>query len=247
MNPWPASNGPFGKGQRFLAGAPGVVNQIVGGWTLESFTYLASGWLFGPYFNGTMDYPNTNTYSGLPDQIPGTNGNLPRDQRSYSRWFNTPVVSCPDPNGVCGLGTVDPVTGQNVPYVYSQVGAFMIPGCPPTDPLCLNTAQVAVGRYGNAGVSGLHGDPLAVTHLGIGKTFPIREHMDLRYSLLISDLFNHPHYYNPDGTITDLFNGPNGGPCVAVLNNFTCNSSEGVFEGNHAGFRTMAMKVQFDF
>jgi len=240
-------NLPFGKGQRFLAGAPGIVNQIVGGWTLESFTYLASGWLFGPYFNGTIDYPNTNTYSGLPDQIPGTNGNLPRDQRSYSRWFNTPVVSCPDPNGVCGLGTVDPVTGQNVPYVYSQVGAFMIPGCPPTDPLCLNTAQVAVGRYGNAAVNSLHGDPLAVTHLGIGKTFPIREHMDLRYSLLISDLFNHPHYYNPDGTITDLFNGPNGGPCVAVLNNFTCNSSEGVFEGNHAGFRTMAMKVQFDF
>jgi len=234
-------NLPFGKGRRFLAGAPGVVNQVVGGWTLESFTYLASGWLFGPYFNGNIDYPNTNTYSGLPDMIPGTNGNLPRGQRSYSRFFNTPVVSCSDPNG-CGLGSVD-----NTPYVYSQLGAFMIPGCPLTDPLCLNTAQVAVGRYGNAGVTSLHGDPLAVTHLGIGKTFPIREHMALRYSLLISDLFNHPHYYNPDGTITDLFNNGNGGPCVGILNNYNCDSSEGVFEGNHAGFRTMAMKVQFDF
>jgi hypothetical protein len=234
-------NLPFGKGHSLLGAAPGWVNQVVGGWTLESFTYLASGWLFGPYFCGSLDYPNTNTYCGLPDKIPGTNGNLSHSQRSYTRFWNTPVVSCSDPNG-CGLGSPD-----NTPYVYSQLGAYMIPGCPLTDPVCLNTQQVAVGRYGNAGVSDLHGDPLAVTHLGIGKTFPIREHMDLRYSLLISDLFNHPHYYNPDGTITDLFNNGSGGPCVGVLNNWSCDGAEWVMEGNHAGFRTMAMKVQFDF
>ena len=105
-------------------------------------------------------------------------------------------------------------------YVYSQLGAFMIPGCPTGDPLCLNTAQVAVGRYGNGAVNSLHGDPLAVTHLSVGKSFPIRERMALRYTLLISNLFNHPHYYNPDGYITDLFNSPSGGPCVGVLNNF---------------------------
>lgn len=234
-------NLPFGKGQRFLSDVRGFVNQVVEGWTVEPMIYLASGWLFGPYFCGSLDYPNTNTYCGLPDVIPGTNGNLSRGKRSYSRWFNTPVVNCSDPNG-CGLGSPD-----NTPYVYSQLGAFMIPGCPLSDPLCLNTGQVAVGRYGNAGVSGLHGDPLDVTHLGVAKNFPIREQMALRYSLLISDLFNHPHYYNPDGSITDLFSNGSGGPCVGVLNNYNCDSSEGVFEGNHAGFRTMEMKVQFDF
>jgi len=240
-------NLPFGKGHRFLNNARGVVNQVAGGWTLESLTYLASGWLFSPNFCGSVDYANTNNYCGLADQIPGTNGNLPANKRSYSRWFNTAVVSCPDPNRVCGYGTTDTVSGKNVPYVYSQLGAFMIPGCPTGDPLCLNTAQVAVGRYGDAGVNNLHGDPLAVTHLSVGKSFPIRERMALRYTLLISNLFNHPHYYNPDGYITDLFNSPSGGPCVGVVNNFSCNSSEGVFEGNHAGFRTMAMKLQFDF
>ncbi|HTW81038.1 MAG TPA: TonB-dependent receptor [Terracidiphilus sp.] len=232
---------PFGTGQHFLSDARGFVNQVVGGWTVQPMTYLASGWLFGPYFCGNLDYPNTNTYCGLPDVIPGTNGNLSRGKRSYSRWFNTPVVNCADPNG-CGLGSPD-----STPYVYSQTGAFMIPGCPVTDPLCLNSAQAAVGRYGNAGVNSMHGDPLDVTHLGVAKNFPIREQMALRYSLLISDLFNHPHYYNPDGTITDLFNNGSGGPCVGVLNNYNCDSSEGVFEGNHAGFRTMEMKVQFDF
>jgi hypothetical protein len=234
---------PFGRGHKFLGDAHGALNYVVGGWTLESLTYLASGWSFGPYFCGSVDYANTNNYCGLADVIPGTNGNLPRNKRSYSRWFNTAVVSCPDPNG-CGLGSTD-----GTPYAYSQLGAFMIPGCPLTDPLCLNTAQVAVGRYGNAGVNSLHGDPLAVTHLGIGKTFKVTERVNLRYSALVSNLFNHPHYYNPDSYITDLFNSPTGGPCVGVLNNFGCtgHSSEGVFEGNHAGFRTMAMKLQVDF
>lgn len=240
-------NLPFGRGHRFLANAPGGVNQAVGGWTLESFTYLASGWLFSPYFCGSVDYPNTNSYCGLPDLIPGTQGNLAHGKRSYTRFFNTAVLEPCTPT----TGTVCGYSGPNVPftpYVYSQLGAYAIPGCSATDPLCLNTAQVAVGRYGNAGVNSLHGDPLAVTHLGIGKNFPISERMSLRYSLLVSNLFNHPHFYNPSGTINSIpVLNPNEYACAGVLNNANCTSAESVIEGNHAGFRTMAMKVQFNF
>src|SRR5581483_7181378 len=91
---------PFGKGRRFLGSAPSWVNQTAGGWTLEQFSYLASSWLFNPWFNSTydptpsvqtnVDFANANAYSGYPDRIPGAHPNLSRSRRSYTRWFNTP-------------------------------------------------------------------------------------------------------------------------------------------------------------
>ena len=40
---------PFGRGQRFLAGSPGLINQIVGGWELASSFILQSGRPFTVY------------------------------------------------------------------------------------------------------------------------------------------------------------------------------------------------------
>jgi len=234
-------NLPFGRGKRFLNDSPGWLNQVVGGWTVESFSYLASGWLYSPWFWSYVgDYSNTNTYGGYPDVIPGAKGNLPASQRTYGRWFNTAQFSCSDPAG-CGLGSTN-----NTPYVYSQLGAFLIPGCPPTDPLCLNTQEPVVGRYGNGSANSLHGDPLNVHHLSISKTFPLTERVRMTYTALISNLFNHPHYYNPDGTITDYtVSGPPG--CVGRLAGFGCGAAEWGGEYNHAGFRSIAMKLRFEF
>ena len=36
---------PFGKGRKYLAGAPGVVNQILGGWTVSGLVNLTSSTL----------------------------------------------------------------------------------------------------------------------------------------------------------------------------------------------------------
>jgi hypothetical protein len=234
-------NLPFGRGRHFLSNSSPWLNQIVGGWTVESFSYLASGWLYSPWFwSYGIDYSNSNNYGGYPDVIPGARGNLPASQRSYGRWFNTAQFSCSDPAG-CGLGSTN-----NTPYVYSQLGAFMIPGCPTTDPLCLNTQEVTVGRYGNASANSLHGDPLNVHHLSISKTFPLSERVHMTYTALISNLFNHPHYYNPDGTITDYtVSGPPG--CVGRLAGFGCGAAEWGGEYNHAGFRSIAMKLRFEF
>jgi hypothetical protein len=232
---------PFGKGRRYLSDAPSVVNQIVSGWTVQTITYLASGWLFGPYFcsNQYVDYSGTGTYCGLPDVIPGAKANLSGNQRTYNRWFNTAIYSCPVPSGDCGLGTP-------TPYVYSQLGAFMIPGCPTTDPLCLNTVEPMVGRFGNAGENTLHGEPLNVDHLSVAKKFKLTERVGMTYTAMISNLFNHPHYYNPDGTITD--SAPNGGGCVGHIATYSCGASaEMGFEYNHAGFRSIAMNLRFDF
>jgi len=189
-------------------------------------------------------------YGGYPDVIPGVNPNLPRSKRSYDRWFNTAQFSCNatvtanDPTGTCGLGST--ISGPPIPYTYSQLGAFMIPGCPLTDPLCLNTQQPVVGRYGNASANSLHGDPLDVHHLSVSKAFPLTERVRMTYTALISNLFNHPHYYNPDGTITDYSVNGNIG-CVGVLGGLGCGGSETGAEYNHAGFRSIAMKLRVEF
>lgn len=92
---------PFGRGRKFLAGAPRVVDEVLGGWKLYWVTFLQGGQYFSPYFSGS-DPSNTNTYGGLPDRL--GNGNLPPDQRSINGWFDGAafaVPGCTTSNPVC--------------------------------------------------------------------------------------------------------------------------------------------------
>jgi hypothetical protein len=135
-----------------------------------------------PFFYG-FDVANNNYSSYIADAIPGAHGNLPAGERSQSRWFNTPVYH------------QDPSTGS---FVYDKVGAFKVPGCADTDPLCLNTANVPPGRFGNAGFSSLIGPRLNVHHLSLAKTFPVTERVSSTFTAEFADIFNHPHFYDPD-------------------------------------------------
>jgi hypothetical protein len=96
---------PLGKGRQFLAGAPGVVNAIVGGWNLQTIGTLASGTYFSPSFTGTNP-ANTNTSGGLPDCL--SNGNLPNGTRTWNQWFNPAAFAIPQPGqyGNCGGDTL---------------------------------------------------------------------------------------------------------------------------------------------
>jgi hypothetical protein len=85
---------PVGRGKRVLGNAPAAVDQILGGWTLSTISYFASGFYFSPSFSGS-DPSNTNTVGGLPDRI--ANGNLPGDQRTYTRWFDASAFRAPAP------------------------------------------------------------------------------------------------------------------------------------------------------
>jgi hypothetical protein len=53
----------FGRGKRFLASAPGAVDRVLGGWTLQTISYFATGTYFSPAFSGS-DPSNTNTVGG---------------------------------------------------------------------------------------------------------------------------------------------------------------------------------------
>jgi hypothetical protein len=91
---------PFGKGQTFGSSLPGVVNHIVGNWSIGG-TYVAqTGLYFTPGFSG-VDPSNTNIRSGRPDRI--ADGNLPVEERTIQRWFDTGAFVVP-PNGIGRFG-----------------------------------------------------------------------------------------------------------------------------------------------
>jgi hypothetical protein len=81
---------PFGRGQRYLSGAPRWADQIVGGWQFVTLHFFKSGLYFSPTFSGS-DPSNTLTSGGLPDRL--SDGNLEPGERRVERWFDpTPTA-----------------------------------------------------------------------------------------------------------------------------------------------------------
>jgi hypothetical protein len=101
---------PLGRGHRVLGTAPGAVDYVLGGWTLGTISYLASGFYFSPAFSGS-DPSNTNTVGGLPDRI--ADGNLPSGERSYTRWFDASAFKVPEP-GSFGNSSANVLVGQGI-------------------------------------------------------------------------------------------------------------------------------------
>jgi hypothetical protein len=91
---------PLGRGQRFLSGAGGALQQIVGGWEAAFTAVAQSGQWFTPSFTGS-DPSNTNTIGGRPDRV--ADGNLSSD-RTIQKWFDTSafaVPGCPATDPLC--------------------------------------------------------------------------------------------------------------------------------------------------
>ncbi len=98
---------PFGKGRKFLAHAPRVVDGVVGGWQVYWIGYLETGHFFTPSFSGS-DPSNTNTVGGRPDRV--CDGSLPSSQRSINRWFDSSCFAVPK-NGYYGNAGVNFLEG----------------------------------------------------------------------------------------------------------------------------------------
>lgn len=77
---------PFGKEGRWLKTSPAAVQHLLGGWQLTGITAMMSGLPFSPgYLTNVANIANAGSYR--PNRV--CNGNLPRDQRSIDRWFDT--------------------------------------------------------------------------------------------------------------------------------------------------------------
>jgi hypothetical protein len=81
---------PWGKGRRWLTTGPAA--HIIGGWTLGSIVNMQSG---GP-FTVVTQANTTNVFSaGAQRANVLRDGNLPSDQRTVERWFDTEAFVAP--------------------------------------------------------------------------------------------------------------------------------------------------------
>ena len=109
---------PFGKGRRWLSGASRLANFAAGGWELSAVYSFFSGDFLTPLWTGPD--PTGTAYSASrtpasvtirPDQL--RNANLPADQRSLSRWFDTGAFQAPQP-GQFGTSAKGVIIGPHV-------------------------------------------------------------------------------------------------------------------------------------
>jgi len=101
---------PFGKGRRWLSGAPRGLDLALGGWQAQTVHYFQGGQYFSPSYSGA-DPSNTNTQSGLPDRI--ADGNLDRGVRGVQRWFDASAFTVP-PAGRFGDSGVNILQGPGL-------------------------------------------------------------------------------------------------------------------------------------
>jgi hypothetical protein len=82
---------PFGKGQRFLGNAHGIVNALVSGYNISPFFLWHSGFYFSPYFTPYNSGAVGGTGGRGVNLAPGKTGILPEGQRTSQRWFDASV------------------------------------------------------------------------------------------------------------------------------------------------------------
>ena len=81
---------PFGRGQQLLSGANRIADAVIGGWQLSSIVTAQDG---PP---GTANMATTTSNTGTfqrPNRV--CDGNLPSDQRTIQRWFDTSCFVSP--------------------------------------------------------------------------------------------------------------------------------------------------------
>src|SRR5205823_2736201 len=103
--------------------------------------------------------------------------------------------------------------------------AFKIPGCPNSQPVCPNPANV--GRFGNSGLYILEGPGVADLDFSLMKHFNLWENRRLQFRLIMVNALNHPNFAVPRsnikslgtvGTISSMARVLNGLQATALVN-----------------------------
>jgi len=111
---------PFGKGQRYLSNASAAVQQVAGNWSLNSITYLGSGYWFSPSYTGS-DASHTGTFGGLPDRV--GNPNSVSGGRTKQEWFNTAAFAVPQAGH---FGNALPFSLENQALYVTHLGVVKV-------------------------------------------------------------------------------------------------------------------------
>jgi hypothetical protein len=116
--------------------------------------------------------------------------------------FTSPSFSSGDPSGTGLIGGVpDRVAGvplypaQKTVSDWFNASAFIVPGCPTSNPFCKNPATI--GRLGDSGFNIIQGPPSFDLDLSLMKYFKLWEKGRLQFRATAGDLFNHPNFTFP--------------------------------------------------
>jgi len=168
---------PIGKGRKFGREMPRVLDSFIGGWELTGQFTLQSG--------KPITFTTDSFYDGQAFQ-------LPRDQRTLSRWFDTShFVKFPDKN-------------TDISNYPAWTGVFDLPG-PNFVPTSSNDPKNGVykdfgnfvrrypTRWGNVRASRVN-----EVNLGVYKNFQIQEQTKLQFRVETFNAFNHPRFLAPN-------------------------------------------------
>ncbi|MPZ21280.1 MAG: hypothetical protein GEV06_25790 [Luteitalea sp.] len=162
---------PVGRGRPFGSSFHGLTEAVLGGWQLAGVVSLQSGDHLTPVYSAPDIHTNTQfTTSSTPGEV---------------TWRPDRIAD----------GNL-PTDQQSIDQWF-DLSAFKDPGCPDADPFCSGTARTSVERYGNAGVGIIEGPGSRVVHLGLYKSFHIRDRVRLRFEWTATSAFNWPNYSNP--------------------------------------------------
>ncbi len=120
--------------------------------------------------------------------------------------YFTPSFTGFDPSATGTIGGVpDRVANGNLSSGrdvgrWFDTAAFVVPGCPATTPLCTQSAPI--GRFGNSGFNILKGPPIHNLDFGIQKIFKLNERINVQFSGLFVNIFNHPNFSVPAANIS---------------------------------------------
>ncbi|HKV82438.1 MAG TPA: carboxypeptidase regulatory-like domain-containing protein, partial [Candidatus Sulfotelmatobacter sp.] len=174
---------PFGNGRAFL-NHTGVINQIVGGWTLGTiFTYET-----GFPFQLTGSYRTFNEYGDGGLVLNG----ITRSQLQSATGVYTP--------NICGSGG-----NQTCPFKWDFNPSILRASNKIAPPANCNSFLTGVCQNTTPGTftgdPWLYGPHLWNEDLSITKLFPITERVQFVFQGELLNAFNHPNWANPNGRL----------------------------------------------
>jgi Carboxypeptidase regulatory-like domain len=185
---------PFGRGKTFLGNSHGVVDRLVGGWTIGTILTIDSGFPFQLY-GGYL------TYNDYGDGGMTLNG--------------TPVSALQNAIGVYPAGKPAPYKYTITPSLATQTAtstcSSRVVG------ICQN---ITAGTFGDH--PWLAGPRIWNDDMSLSKTVPITERIQFRLQAEFLNVFNHPNWADPNANISSSAFGESGlsninGPRVIEL------------------------------
>jgi carboxypeptidase family protein len=163
---------PFGKGRQWPSSS-GVLNGVLGGWSLNTITLIETG----PYLTPTINPSGCQVSLNSSGQCPSLNG-IPEtnDQTNTDPELSGSILR-PD------------IVGNPTPAHRSASNYFNLNAFAPT--------PVGAGRIGNAGVGILEAPGTVAVSAGLAKAMTIHENLRLRFEATFTNILNHTNYAPP--------------------------------------------------